>query len=69
LSADSVRSARTLLQLAGRLPISAPLGAGDLRTRVRQLYEEMRNATSRGDWAAFGRAFDTLGAILRDRQP
>jgi hypothetical protein len=69
LSADSVRSARTLLQLAGRLPISAPLGGADLRTRVRQLYDEMRRAAARGDWAAFGRAFDTLGALLRDRQP
>jgi hypothetical protein len=69
LFADSVRSARTLFQLAGRLPISTTLGGADFRIRVRQLYDEMRRATARGDWSAFGRAFDTLGAILRERNP
>jgi hypothetical protein len=64
-----VRSARTLFQLAGRLPISTTLGGADFRIRVRQLYDEMRRATARGDWSAFGRAFDTLGAILRERNP
>lgn len=69
LSSDSVRSARTLLQLAGRLPVMTPLSAADLRGRLRELYEEMRRASARGDWAAFGRAFDSLGAILGERRP
>jgi uncharacterized protein len=67
-SADSVRSARTLLQLAGRLSESAPVTA-DFRTRARNLYDEMRRASARGDWAAYGRAFDALGALLRERRP
>jgi hypothetical protein len=29
------------------------------------LYHEMRAALARGDWTAFGRAFDSLGAVLR----
>lgn len=69
LSADSVRSGRTLVQLAGRLPISTTLGGAEFHARVRQLYDEMRRASQRGDWAAFGRAFDTLGAIVRERRP
>ena len=69
LAADSVRSAKTLLQLAGRLPSAPSIGSGDFRARVRDLYEEMRRASARGDWAAYGRAFDALGAILRDRRP
>ena len=32
-------------------------------------YEEMRRATARGDWAAYGRAFDALGALLKERRP
>ena len=69
LAADSVRSARTLLQLAGRLPTALVLGSGDIRSRARELYDEMRRAAERGDWAGFGRAFDALGALLRDRRP
>ena len=62
---DSVRMARTLLALAGRLPDSTLAQSSvDLRTRVRQLYEEMRRASARGDWSAFGRAFDALGALV-----
>ncbi|HEY9517163.1 MAG TPA: hypothetical protein VIQ74_15905, partial [Gemmatimonadaceae bacterium] len=38
-------------------------GTGDLRTRVRRLYETMRDALRRGDWSAFGRAYDALGEL------
>ena len=63
---DSVRTARTLLALAGRLPDSTlAQSSADFRTRVRQLYEDMRRASARGDWSAFGRAFDALGAVVR----
>jgi uncharacterized membrane protein (UPF0182 family) len=65
-SADSVRAARTLLQLAGRMP-EASASTIDFRTRVQRLYDEMRRASARGDWAAFGRAFDAIGALLRER--
>jgi len=42
----------------------APLTAGDLKTSVTALYAAMRDALRRGDWAAFGRAFDALGRVL-----
>ncbi|MDB4886404.1 MAG: hypothetical protein JWN79_1842 [Gemmatimonadetes bacterium] len=67
LAGDSVRTGRTL---AATLPVgsadAAPvITAGDARQRAESLYREMRGALSRGDWAAFGRAFDSLGAALR----
>jgi hypothetical protein len=65
-SADSVRAARTLLQLAGRLPETSTSNL-DFRARVQRLYDEMQSALSRGDWAAFGRAFNAIGALLRER--
>jgi hypothetical protein len=67
IAGDSVRSARTLLQLAGRLPDSAASSA-DVRAGALRLYDEMRRAQQRGDWAAYGRrAFDALGRLLRGR--
>ncbi len=65
---DSLRTARTLFQLAGRPAQTAAVGSADFRTRVRELYEEMRRASASGDWAAYGRAFDALGALLRERR-
>ena len=63
---DSVRTAKTLLALAGRLPDSTLAQSSvDFRARVRQLYEDMRRASASGDWSAFGRAFDALGALVR----
>jgi uncharacterized protein len=34
------------------------------RARVAALYDAMRQALRRGDWLAFGRAYDALGALL-----
>jgi uncharacterized membrane protein (UPF0182 family) len=68
LTGDTVRTARTLLQLAGRLPEPVP-ASRDFRARARELYDEMRRASARGDWAAYGRAFDALGALFRERRP
>jgi uncharacterized membrane protein (UPF0182 family) len=63
---DSVRTAKTLMVLAGRLPDSTLMQSGvDFRARVRQLYDDMRRASASGDWSAFGRAFDALGALVR----
>jgi uncharacterized membrane protein (UPF0182 family) len=36
----------------------------DLRATVNTLYLQMRDALRRGDWAAFGRAFEALGRIV-----
>lgn len=63
---DSVRTAKTLLALAGRLADSTLTQSSvDFRARVRQLYDDMRRASAAGDWSAFGRAFDALGALVR----
>jgi hypothetical protein len=72
LIGDSVRSAPTLAQLAGALsaaPTARPELAGDLRTRVAGLYSAMRDALRRGDWAAFGQAFDALGKLINTGPP
>lgn len=44
-------------------------GGGDFRTRVRRLYEAMREALRRGDWEAFGRAYDALGRLIASGAP
>jgi uncharacterized membrane protein (UPF0182 family) len=36
----------------------------DFRSRVAELYAHMRDALRRGDWEAFGRAYDALGTLL-----
>ncbi|HMC53669.1 MAG TPA: UPF0182 family protein [Gemmatimonadaceae bacterium] len=67
LTGDSVRSDRSLARLAGRAAEPA-LTAADFRARVRELYDDMRRASARGDFAAFGRALDALGVLLRSRR-
>jgi len=50
------------------VPAVAPVdSSGDLRSSVNALYTQMREALRRGDWAAFGRAFDALGRALGSR--
>jgi uncharacterized membrane protein (UPF0182 family) len=68
---DSVHVAPTLVTAVGgaapaRLAESVPR---DLRARADSLYRVMREALTRGDWSAFGRAFDALGAALRGGTP
>jgi hypothetical protein len=65
---DSVRVGASLAQLAGALPpptapTTAP-AATDVRARAAILYGRMRDALRRGDWTAFGQAFDELGKLL-----
>ncbi len=43
---------------------TATLGPRDFRTLVAQLYDAMQAALQRGDWAAFGRAYDQLGKLV-----
>ena len=54
------------------LPLPAvpepPLTPEELRTRADALYGSMRDAMRRGDWNAFGAAFDALGRLLRARR-
>lgn len=65
---DTVRTAASLAQLAGSLPATTPSTvppAGvDLRARAAALYARMRDALRRGDWVAFGQAFDELGKLI-----
>ena len=65
---DTLRSGPTLsaaLGLAPSGPGAIAAAPADLRTRADALYREMREALRNGDWGAFGRAFDALGATLR----
>jgi hypothetical protein len=68
---DSVRVAGTLVAAVGGTPVQrgSEVTSQDFRTRTDSLYRVMRNALSRGDWVAFGRAFDGLGAALRGSTP
>ena len=65
---DTVRSGPSLvaaLGLAPDTPGSVAATPSDVRTRAASIYGEMRDALQRGDWTAFGRAFEALGATLR----
>jgi hypothetical protein len=46
-----------------------PLNPVDFRARVEALHSAMRAAIRRGDWAAFGEAFDSLGVLLDAPRP
>jgi uncharacterized membrane protein (UPF0182 family) len=65
---DSVRTGASLAQLAGALPTpnipAMPSATADIRARAAALYSRMRDALRRGDWMAFGQAFDELGKLL-----
>jgi uncharacterized membrane protein (UPF0182 family) len=68
LQGDSVRGAPSLAVALGGTSHGAtaePNVTPDLRLRADSLYRVMREALGRGDWAAFGRAFDALGLALR----
>ena len=45
----------------------APAVAGDVRAAPQRALRAMRDALRRGDWVAFGRAFDALGRALGRR--
>ena len=66
---DSTRTAHSLAAaLGGAGPASVDAGSrGDRLTRARGLYDSMRQALRRGDWNAFGRALDSLGATVGSR--
>ncbi len=69
---DSVHVAPTLRQASGVVippRPSSPASPVETRRLTAQLYEDMRDALRRGDWLAFGRAFDALGRLLGVRAP
>jgi uncharacterized membrane protein (UPF0182 family) len=65
LSGDT---ARTLVPGNAAVPAPAAAAASQPAAAVRGpaliLYNTMRDALRRGDWGAFGRAFDSLGHVL-----
>ena len=63
---DSVKGGSTLARALGLLPdtVSSARAGSASRPRADSLYRVMREALGRGDWAAFGRAFDELGSVL-----
>lgn len=60
-------SARSIVPGTGAptRPTETPVISGDLRGTISSLYATMRAALQRGDWVAFGRAFDALGVALK----
>lgn len=68
LIGDSVRAGPTLAALAGaNVPAprgTTPSAGNDLQARAAALYTAMRDALRRGDWVAFGQAFERLGKLL-----
>mgnify|MGYP001385445410 CR=1 FL=1 len=65
---DTVRTGQTIASAAG-LPAPVvpfvPLSPNEFRARVDALYGDMRDAMKRGDWLAFGIAYESLGRVLR----
>ncbi len=66
---DSVAFGLTLAEAAGMPPeggnAASTITPADFRQRVSDLYAAMRDALRRGDWPAFGKAYDDLGRLLR----
>jgi uncharacterized membrane protein (UPF0182 family) len=70
LAGDSVTVAPTLAAiLGGSIGATAQTVTQGFRVRADSLYRIMRSALERGDWTAFGRAFDALGAALGQHAP
>ncbi len=72
LAGDSTVVGPTLGQAVGVSigpDVPGPLTPIDFRARVEALHSAMQAAIRRGDWAAFGEAFDSLGAMLDAPRP
>jgi len=69
---DTAHVAPTLRRASGVVipatPATSTSPAQTHRTML-TLYQAMRDALARGDWVAFGRAFDALGALLGRTPP
>jgi uncharacterized membrane protein (UPF0182 family) len=53
----------------GGAPAAAVSGPASADGEAARLYDVMRRALQRGDWTAFGAAFDSLGSTLRRPPP
>ena len=66
---DSVAFGQSLAEAAGvraePADSASNLTPADFRKRVDDLYAGMRDAMRRGDWTAFGKAYEELGRLLR----
>ncbi len=66
---DSVSFGFTLAEAVGVPPettdAASTITPAAFRQRVNDLYTAMRDALQRGDWPAFGKAYDDLGRLLR----
>jgi uncharacterized membrane protein (UPF0182 family) len=73
LWADSIRTGPSLAQLGGAPTRSARAPQSEtsttFRTAVNAIYQRMRDAFRRGDFAAFGRALDDLGRLVGRTAP
>lgn len=68
LTGDSLGVGATIAAATGApAPQSAerPLSAEEFKARVLSIYADMREAMRRGDFRAFGQAYDALGRLLR----
>ncbi|HEX6314609.1 MAG TPA: UPF0182 family protein [Gemmatimonadaceae bacterium] len=69
---NAVAIGQSLIDAAG-LPhpvvAESPMTPEDFRRRVAALYESMREAMRRGDWAGIGAAYEALGRLLRSPPP
>jgi hypothetical protein len=69
LVGDTTRSvAPGSMALPRPVTASTPAAAA-LKASAAQLYAAMRDALRRGDWPAFGRAFEALGRVLGESAP
>ncbi len=66
LAGDTARSVAPPTGAAARIAGASPppIPRGNLKAAVTALYDAMRDALRRGDWTAFGNAFDALGRAL-----
>src|SRR4029078_4851589 len=66
---DSVSFGFTLAEAVGMPPETtdavSTITPAAFRQRVNDLYGAMRDALQRGDWPAFGKAYDDLGRLLK----
>ena len=66
---DSVGFGFTLAEAIGMRPetpdAASTVTPAAFRQRVNDLYAAMRDALQRGDWQAFGKAYDDLGRLLK----
>jgi len=66
LVGDSTRSIAPPSPSTSGAPVAQP--ATGTTASARSLYNTMRDALRRGDWVAFGRAFEALGRALEEKK-